>query len=124
MPIAPPPNYQLCTYTTANNLAVKLRNLGISVSNLIEIDTNGDRADTTDENWTDSGNKTQYVADIWGPVEQNLGITDAMFEQNGYTVHSFTQLATSANVPSPDSAIMALNGVVEGINRVLQREMK
>jgi hypothetical protein len=124
MPIQQPPNVQLCTFDTANDLAARLRDIGVSVDTIYEIDTNGDKADTTDENYYNNGQMYQYVAKIWGGPEQSLALTDAMFQQQGYNTVTFTKLATSANVENIDTAIMGLHGVARGVDAVLAKQME
>jgi hypothetical protein len=124
MPIQQPPNPQFCTYDTAADLAGRLRDIGVSVDTIYEIDATGKKNDTTADNYYSDGLQYQYVAQIWGGPEQSLAVTDAMFKQKGYNVGTFTQLATAAQVPNVDTAIMALHGVSRGVNAVLTKQME
>jgi len=123
MPYQTSPNPQFCTFAVAEDLAVRLRDLGVAVGTIYEIDGAGNKLDTTDEKYFSDGLAYQYVADIWNGPEQSLAVTDAMFKQHGYNVGTFTQLATSANVPNIDAAIMELNGVARATNAALSKQM-
>ena len=124
MPYQEEPNYQLCTYKEASELAVKLIAIGINVETIYEIQSNGEKHDTTQPTWSDNGEVHQYVAKIWGGPEQSLAITNAMFRDQGFNYKTFSQLAAVSNKTPPEVAIMPLKGNVEAINLNLQHQMK
>ena len=124
MPIKAEPNYQLCTFNVANDLAERLRLVGVPVDTIYEILDNGEKHDTTDENWSDNGQSHQYVAKVWGGPEQNLGITDAMFKEKGYNYETFSKLATTSNKLPVEAAILPLKGNIDAINTNLNRQMR
>ena len=124
MPYQEPPNPQFCTFAVASDLAARLNDIGVAVETIYEIDNAGNKLDTTDPKYYSDGQVYQYVAKIWNGPEQSLAITDAMFKQKGYNVGTFTQLATAAGKPNPDTAIMALHGVSRAVNAALSYQMR
>jgi hypothetical protein len=123
MPIAPPPNNQLCTFTTATDLAARLIAIGIPVGTIYELPDPAHKYDTTDERYTDDGGEHQFVATIWGGPEQSLAVTSAMFEAKGYNYESFSKLAAVSNKTPPEAAILPLKGNIDAINANLSRQM-
>jgi hypothetical protein len=124
MPYQEEPNTQLCTFDTASDLAARLNDIGVKVETIYEIDTNGEKVDTTDDRYVNDGQQYQYVAKIWDGPEQNLGITDAMFKSKGYNWGTFEKLATAAGKLPVEKAIIDLHGCIRAINANLEYQMK
>jgi len=124
MPFEEEENIQFCTFDVASDLALRLREIGVSVGTIYEIQENGDKLDTTDDRYVNDGENYQYVAIIWGGPEQSLAITNNMFETHGYNLDTFTKLATASNKGANTSeAIMALNGNAKAVNANLKYQM-